>query len=769
VRIHRLYLQNYRVFEDPLEVEVPAGLVGVYGPNGAGKSTLLEAILFALWGRARTPNQDVRTSGVNAECIAQVTFEQDGHLYEVRRVLSGQAAKAKAQVVADNHAVAEGTNEVARYLHSVLGMDHDSFRASVFAEQKQLDAFSVQQPHQRRELVLGLLGVTPLDTARSKARSEAAEARKACDLAGSALGDLGAKQEQKRAAEAKAEQACQWEREASKNEQETAEARRAAEAEVRRLEAQASVHRDLVREVDHTRRQADEAQSQLRELGEKLAELDRAAEELGSLPVEDADVEAVQEAWVVVSELERARAEAREAAEPVEPTPVDQEALAEAVARAEEATEELARARGRRDTAQDNFERAQSELSASSQLSGKARCPVCGQELGGASEQVVANRRAAAESARQQLERCDAEVSRLEAAFEQAASAKKRAEAEQAAYLRQRAAYEEAKMRAEAARARLAEAEGRARRLGTLVLVDTGEELEVSRASTDQLRREARRRSQRADKRSRLEEKLAGRPELEAQAARQRDRLEKVSRDLAGLEQRLGCLAFAEADLQEAGRRASEAKRAAEEAAREAKQAAVAASAARAELASATVAVEEAEHQRREVERLKEEARHRSRVAELLGSFRESVVAAIGPALSAGAAQLFAELTDNEYEGLELDPETYDIRIWDQGVAHGIRRFSGSETDLANLAVRVAISEHIRFLHGGSVGLLVLDEVFGPLDGARKDRMLAALERLRGRFGQILVVTHDEAVKEQLPSALEVVKLPGRRATVQVA
>ncbi|HLG92931.1 MAG TPA: SbcC/MukB-like Walker B domain-containing protein [Acidimicrobiales bacterium] len=130
---------------------------------------------------------------------------------------------------------------------------------------------------------------------------------------------------------------------------------------------------------------------------------------------------------------------------------------------------------------------------------------------------------------------------------------------------------------------------------------------------------------------------------------------------------------------------------------------------------------------------------------------------------------MFAELTDNEYEGLELDPETYDIRIWDQGVAHGIRRFSGSETDLANLAVRVAISEHIRFLHGGSVGLLVLDEVFGPLDGARKDRMLAALERLRGRFGQILVVTHDEAVKEQLPSALEVVKLPGRRATVQVA
>ena len=93
--------------------------------------------------------------------------------------------------------------------------------------------------------------------------------------------------------------------------------------------------------------------------------------------------------------------------------------------------------------------------------------------------------------------------------------------------------------------------------------------------------------------------------------------------------------------------------------------------------------------------------------------------------------------------------------------------FSGSEIDLANLALRVAISEHIHFQSGGSVGLLVLDEVFGPLDEDRKARMLLALERLRGRFRQVLVVTHDIEIKEQLPNAIEVVKLPGRRATAR--
>jgi exonuclease SbcC len=144
------------------------------------------------------------------------------------------------------------------------------------------------------------------------------------------------------------------------------------------------------------------------------------------------------------------------------------------------------------------------------------------------------------------------------------------------------------------------------------------------------------------------------------------------------------------------------------------------------------------------------------------------VVGTVGPRLSAQAAELFAELTDHEYDDLQVDPETYEIRIVDRGVEYGMDRFSGSETDLANLALRVAISEHVRFQSGGAVGLLVLDEVFGSLDPDRKARMLMALERLRGRFRQVLVVTHDADIKEELPHAIEVVETRPRRATARV-
>ncbi|MDQ3680944.1 MAG: hypothetical protein M3378_10485, partial [Actinomycetota bacterium] len=189
---------------------------------------------------------------------------------------------------------------------------------------------------------------------------------------------------------------------------------------------------------------------------------------------------------------------------------------------------------------------------------------------------------------------------------------------------------------------------------------------------------------------------------------------------------------------------------------------------ARERAAAAAQALERGRVQHASLEASGEAARHLGRLADLLGAFRNMVVATVGPRLSGQAAELFAELTDHEYDRLEVDPETYEIQIRDRGRLYDMERFSGSETDLANLALRVAISEHVRLLSGGAVGLLVLDEVFGPLDDDRKARMLGALERLKSRFRQVLVVTHDDAIQAELPHAVEVVKLPGRRATARL-
>ena len=188
--IDRIYLRNYRVFEDELELALPPGLVGVYGPNGTGKSTLVEAVLWVLWGRSRTAKEEVPSAGRRGECAAEVTFEQEGHIYRVRRTVTGASATVKAEAHCDGVAMAQGARDTSRFVHSVLGMDDNAFRASVFAEQKQLAAFSNQGPADRRRLVLSLLGVTPLGTARDKARADARDTNQQHTRLRSMLPDL---------------------------------------------------------------------------------------------------------------------------------------------------------------------------------------------------------------------------------------------------------------------------------------------------------------------------------------------------------------------------------------------------------------------------------------------------------------------------------------------------------------------------------------------------------------------------------------------------
>ena len=164
------------------------------------------------------------------------------------------------------------------------------------------------------------------------------------------------------------------------------------------------------------------------------------------------------------------------------------------------------------------------------------------------------------------------------------------------------------------------------------------------------------------------------------------------------------------------------------------------------------------------VDDLRSEGRHVERVGMLLDGFRDHLVGRVGPELSREAEALFRELTNDEYDDLKIDEETLNIHIADGTAYHSIERFSGSETDLANLALRVAISTHLSRVSGADVGLMVLDEVLGSLDEEHKDLMVQTLGRLAGRFHQLFVVTHAERVKDQFPAVIQVRKTRRRRS-----
>jgi exonuclease SbcC len=776
VLITRLYLRNFRVYEDELDLPLPPGLVGIYGPNGAGKSTLLEAILWTLWGKARTTKDLIRSAGVGGDCVTEVEFEHEGHLYLVRRTLSGINAMPRLEARCDGLVMSEGVRDAARYIESVLGMDDGSFRASVFAEQRQLAAFSDRSPADRLRLVLRLLGITPLDGARDAARKEARLTSAGHDQARRMLPDVEVLRVDTADAEARAA-AVSVQADAAQQAAAAAQERlQAAAADMAALDRRRQEYDTLVVEGRHARQELDAVAQTVTESQTELDALRAAADELAGLEQAALGLDANERLLEALAAAASAATEAARVAVPAEPAVVDdarvETARAEAVATGQRSAglEALAQA------AAADLDRAQQAAARSATLDGAADCPVCGQALGDAFEQVQAHRAAELAEAR----------SRRAGLTEQVTQARRLARAAETHRAETAAAAETAR----AARSQWEQADRRHQELvaaarqawaGVVALApargdstgpstapgETGPAAAALARQVADLRAGLDRQRAAQVSAERLRVRLERRPALEAALATQQERLALAADRVQTLRDKVRALAFDTGALDRAAAVHADALDASHTAGRQAHDAAIAAAGERAKHEAAATRLEDAEQQHAKLAQLESDARHLSRVADLLADFRNTVVASVGPRLAVQAAELFAELTDHDYDELQVDPETYELQISDAGKVYGLDRFSGSEIDLANLALRVAISEHIHFQSGGSVGLLVLDEVFGPLDEDRKARMLLALERLRGRFRQVLVVTHDSSIKEQLPNAIEVVKLPGRRATAR--
>jgi len=136
-------------------------------------------------------------------------------------------------------------------------------------------------------------------------------------------------------------------------------------------------------------------------------------------------------------------------------------------------------------------------------------------------------------------------------------------------------------------------------------------------------------------------------------------------------------------------------------------------------------------------------------LSDVMSSFRTHLISRIRPTLSYYSSDFFNRLTDGKYAGIELD-DNYNLLIYDNGEFYGIERFSGGEEDLANLCLRLAISEVITERAGGVFNFIILDEIFGSQDIFRRQNIMKALNGLSSKFRQIFLITHIEDVKNEM-------------------
>jgi DNA repair protein SbcC/Rad50 len=180
----------------------------------------------------------------------------------------------------------------------------------------------------------------------------------------------------------------------------------------------------------------------------------------------------------------------------------------------------------------------------------------------------------------------------------------------------------------------------------------------------------------------------------------------------------------------------------------------------RGQLQGARQALDAAERGEREyrvrkadAEQREDELRHHNELDDALNSLRGELNARVRPELSEIASIFLAQLTDGRYTALEID-DAYNLLLLDEGDEKPV--ISGGEEDVANLVLRLSLSQMIAERAGQPLSLLVLDEVFGSLDVARRDNVVQLLRRLEDRFEQVILITHVEGIREALDRVVHV-------------
>jgi len=784
VRLLRLDLENFRQHAST-HIAFRPGLTGIIGPNGSGKSTILEAITWAVYGAAaaRGRNESIRFSRApkRSRVEVELLFELGGHEYRVLRTMHD------AEVFVDGgmRPVATGLGGATTYLQGRLGMNREEFFNTYFTGQKELQFLANMGPTERARFLNRLLGYERLRVAQDRVRVRRTELRH--ELEGLRTGQADPAELEKQIAVAKDRL------DAASRDLALAEAARSAAAErvmkivplwndaqKRRENARENAHaiESAEKDIESAVRDADRGARALEAIAQAEKSLSALAGQLADLP----DLVAREQ---TLAELRRA-AERRELLEAAERALVDEITMADVRihtlesapslvsqygSEIEKARESLAGAEATAETAHAEWTGRKHETTTklrsyrerAQELKDKIRelqkagpdgtCPTCerplraefttvvgrfedeyytlvqdGKWLGQREKQLSTkpDELVAAESARDQLRSAIEEQSQRLARCEQAVqelwtlAAERRKKDERLTGLRAELAalpgsYDpEAHLSLRRRLDELREMEKRAAALTSTV------------AARDE------RAAEQADGGKRA---AAGRRRVTVL----RKEAERIGYDEAGFlkiradhEAATNALHGAELHAVEIAGRVQAAEEARRGAQRELKA-----------------------YQKREqtARRFERELRHHSELDTALSSLRQDLNSRVRPELSELAGAFLTEITDGRYNAIEIDDD-YNILVLDEGEEKPV--ISGGEEDIANLVLRLAISQMIAERAGQQLSILILDEVFGSLDVEHRDNVVMLLHKLEGRFEQVIVITHIEGIRESLDNVLRV-------------
>jgi len=784
VRLNSLRLTNFRQHANT-EIHFETGLTGIIGPNGAGKTTILEAIAWALYGnQAIRGNRDsIRFMGAGARSQVEVEldFNLGSHRYRVTRSLTG----AEVFLDGSESPIANSITAVNELLQRRLGMSLSEFYHTYFTGQKELSVMSAMKPAGRGQFLSRVLGYEKLRIAQDLTRDKRNRVRASIEGMQRGMPDpeavlrsLAEAASRKERAEASAQQAAhrgavrqremmavepRWEMLQRQREQSAQLLTQINVAE----EKEAALHRDaerVVREMEAVQAARSQMDA-LREAIEPLFALNVELQALNTLYREEGRRKTLLEAEAALRD-EIARLEERHAK------------IERAPALEEEATLELEKKRGELEDTQGLLEARRTEWVRDRQEAQTQReslrqqylelkhqrdrvvavgedgeCPTCARPLGGSLHTVVEHLDEMIETVNvdgnyykarvEQLEQMPDDVRELDekrrALMQEVGTLERRlakvqlAVQELGSIVRDIAAKQQRQVQMKRDISRIPPGYDPARHTEVIAEVERLTPMEAEAA--------------------RFQAMLEREPQLKLEQARITQEIMRVPSNLGTLCTRRAQISYTEKEFNDLKAEYDRVRVELQESKVAAARAQEQVSSATAALAAAQEAAEELKKRVAELDVLLTDRRLHDELDRAFSDLRTHLNYQLRPELSELASAFLSELTDARYTELELDDQ-YNIVILEDGIPKPV--LSGGEEDLANLVLRLAISQMIAERAGQNFSLLILDEVFGSLDEARRFNVVELLRGLQDRFEQVILITHIEPVREGVDRVITV-------------
>jgi len=787
VFLKSLHLKNYRRYRDE-DIEFPTGLIGIVGRNGSGKSSLIEAVGWCLYGNSasRTKKDQIKTTGIPETENCSVTLEMilGSDTIKIIRELKGKNASGHASIFINENDRAEvrGMNEVSEFVAKRTGMDHVAFFTSVFAKQKELDSLSNMELGERKKTIMRLLRINKIDDAISAIRSDIRSSVNRILLLRSNLKDIDSLEKQ-------SSQLSEERKDASKQNKEHDGKIKMLLTEVKKRKTEFAIHekkyhnynkvgKELAKTMEQKKAKLEEKETiesdlktanlskkRMKLIAPKVKQYEivkKDKDKLDSLYGKFKENEGLEEQYSVVSPKIRKQETVNKGIEKnlVKLKGLDQELkkqdkeLEKQEANKESINKSISAVATK---IKDNHARKselEEEFHTIKELGKDGECPTCKRSL---KDHLPHVSKYFSKEISKLSDKINVDYEKKKKLDTGLKSVKKKI-AELDGNIEE---FENMKTERTSLQTQLREGK---KMIVTMNWDKTNlakklkkfSGLEYNRKHHLAINKQYGQLSKIKDESMKLFADVKRILILLNRQKQSIDTISKLDKKERTETKNLDSIGYSESEYEKSKESLEESKENYAKTREKWIELKGKITNLTFQIKKITEDIEEEKEKQITIDKENEKISSRSKLEKIMNEFRLDLISRIRPMLSQRASELLRNITKGKYPSMELD-EDYNIRIEDEGSSFTTDRFSGGEKDLANLCLRIAISQELAERAGGmQANFIALDEIFGSQDEGRKNNILEALSELSNQFKQILIITHVEGVKEMLPYVLTV-------------